>query len=208
MTLVSYSKGKLLLFAALFIPIVLIPVIGWLLLLVPLRLAYMAFGDLKALESTEQGLVTYNLWGATKINWNDYVRCERQGLRFFILGFIPLPSISYLHVVYTGGVFGTKKVRMIMSAMALNETQLVELQTQLRSLASMGAAKSQLVESRRGGSTAETKSFDPDAAIARYLASKNIDTGSAENNQQQRRPLLNGEPLPITRPSFGRRGSN
>jgi hypothetical protein len=145
--------------------------------------------------------------GVHEVPWQSVHRIDINVVTLRYMGLIPVSRNEILTVTCDGGVLGTRKLRIAPKALQLpaggSEYLLCLLrQAQLDAVGTAGvpmagAGPTGWGASSTSGGTAEAN-FDPDAAIARYLASKD-----AERPQ----PIaLAPTPQPhLQRPTFGRR---
>ena len=142
-----------------------------------------------ALEFDERGITLNTLWSSQSIQWAEVADVRIETMTLYWLGFIPAVRHEHLIIKTVGSWIKSRKIKVSTRLMALPPDGLGGL------IASIEAA--------RAGSprcpapvTAHSEAdggagFDPDAAIARYLARKADDGALAP-------------PVP-QRPTFGRR---
>lgn len=163
----------------------------------------MAFGSLVALEHSAAGLVAHTNWSRHVVPWNDYAGIAVEGWSYRA-GLIPVGKVNYLLIHQrTGGLLGDKKLRLTLGFMELDKHQVAALGARIDEIArkggampaQSGAAAQPVIQD--SGPKTEDSGFDPDAAIARYMASRAAQP-----------PLETSAQIPVApaRPAFGRKG--
>jgi hypothetical protein len=162
-----------------------------------------ANGDRVALRYDNRNLEIATLWSRRSVTWSEVVEVGTETLSFStFFGFIKTNSANYLVVKLAGGLIGSKKVRLVTGLLDLTGTSLQDLVAEL-SLARAGNNPLQATAPSTWTHNAPQSSdpleggprsteFDPDAAIARYLAN--------------REPSAQLVPSAPARPAFGRKG--
>ena len=152
--------------------------------------------------------------GLQEVSWRDvqHIALEVMVMRYF--GMIPVGRNEILCITTSGGPFGTRRFRLAAGTLELppgGATGLMHLLHQAQTEANAGPRAGGAAGLVPGASAvaepvAESSSgFDPDAAVARYLAAKQAQ--QAEQAEQRDAPAGLG-PRPIApRPVFGRRAS-
>jgi hypothetical protein len=161
-------------------------------------------GDRVALRSDTNGLHVATLWTQRTVPWSEIAEIGIERLSFYtFFGLIKTSSTDYLVVKRAGGLFGGKKVRVVSGLLELGQGGLPALVEELNASRRSGAtgaasdAISGYGEIARPRDPLEgaprSSEFDPDAAIARYLANRS-------------QPAPAPAPVPAARPAFGRKG--
>jgi hypothetical protein len=161
-------------------------VLGWL-------AAARLIGGRAAVECLPEELRVTTFWGRTRIRWADlghvYLVRKRRHLLF-------VRHQLVFHFVGKG-VFGTKRLRLPVDATELPRDRFEAFREGILAC-KRGAAHGRVAVSRPSGEGAAGEGFDPDAAIARYLARK--------AQEQSEAPTAVPVPVPLkARPVFGRR---
>ena len=162
----------------------------------------------------------HHLWvrttfgGLQEVSWRDvqHIALEVMVMRYF--GMIPVGRNEILCITTSGGPFGTRRFRLAAGTLELppgGATGLMHLLHQAQTEANAGPRAGGAAGLVPGASvvaepvTESSSGFDPDAAVARYLAAKQAQ--QAEQAEQRDAPAGLG-PRPIApRPVFGRRAS-
>ena len=208
---VNYRPGKLLLSAIVSLLVAAWFGVGWtpensvLWLMAAAIFAYFAFaslrtaiGDRPALAYDERGITINSLHRSGRYSWYEIgdLLIERMAVRYF--GIIPGSNKDFL-CVRIDRANGTGRLYRINARLVeLPTGGLVALHGQLaaaRLAAVANGANALATQSVEGG---EGSVFDPDAAIARYLAAKQASAPAAETSPA---PTFRTAP----RPTFGRR---
>lgn len=121
------------------------------------------------------------------------VSVERRALRLF--GIVPVSRREYLVIRIQGGVTGSQKLSLAGGMLALPPGGLPALCDTIKGLRGTTSGTAAPGVSLEEGGTG----FDPDAAIARYLARKAASPESASS------PAVIVPPAAPPRPTFGRR---
>jgi hypothetical protein len=166
------------------------------------RLGYLASGDLAALKEDAGGLVVNGLWFPRRIAWRNFGGVAIRGVRVM---WLPIPLLSFNHVMVRSaqpGLLGHPKFPLLLADVPSG--RIAGISEQLDALA---------LERVRGladaAATTTARSFDPDAAIARYLARKQEDEAEpAAPAPLGPRPAAAVAPKPLVaaRGGFGRKG--
>lgn len=151
-------------------------------------------GDRAALRADASGLTVATLWSRRTLNWPDILEIGTERLSFYtFFGLIRASSTDYLVVKTRGGVLGSRKIRLLSGLLEVGPRGVTEVIDRVLGARSLAPAAAPLT--RRGeplADQAKPAEFDADAAIARYLADKEM--------AAQLSPSL------PPRPSFGRKG--
>jgi hypothetical protein len=146
-----------------------------------------------------------------EIAWRDVHDISAKVFTMRYAGIIPVSRTEYLTITCAGGAFGARRLRVTTAAMELPAGGLAELLYILQAahVEAVGVAGVAMAGAGRHGwgsapanvrNEEQESGFDPDAAIARYLASKEV--GQSEPAQVP----VSRPPMP-QRPAFGRRVS-
>jgi hypothetical protein len=144
-----------------------------------------------ALELDERGMTLNTLLTSKTVAWADVANIKIDTMNLYYLGFIPVSRHSHLIVKTTGSWFKGNKIRVSTLMMALPPGGLPELLSMIeaaRAGAGGMAVRGRTIPAHESASSGP--GFDPDAAIASYLARK------AESDAQPPAP---------PRPTFGRK---
>ena len=174
-------------------------------------------GDRVAIEFDRKVLKISTLWSKRTVTWDEVCGVHVERLTQKLYGVIPVWSIRFLTFRVMGGI-GTKKIRVQLGLLEPGKAEMDRLIQTLRSLSVGGEVD--LQPASASGAPADAPiggDFDPDAAMARYLARREPGgppvTGTAPT--PSRVPTINGKPVRPTapampdmpaRPAFGRRG--
>jgi hypothetical protein len=186
-------------------------VIGALCLLAAGKLLMDAMSDKPALAFDAERLQVRTAWGSVaEVHWRavQHVDIEVMTLRYW--GIIPISKNETLLVKCDGGLFGTRRLRLPLKLMDLPSGGSAHLLAMLQSahmtvVGTGGALMAGAGESSWGTRNAQglasravpaESGFDPDAALARYLARK-------EAGQEPAAAMP--PPVAPARPVFGRK---
>lgn len=143
-----------------------------------------------------------------EVPWRSVHAIDIKVVTLRYMGLIPISRNEILTIACEGGLFGTRRLRIAPKALQLppggSELLLAMLrQAHLEAVGPAGIAMAGAGPNGWGVSSstpaAEEAGFDPDAAIARYLASK--DAERAQPGELGSAPSR----APVQRPVFGRR---
>lgn len=168
-----------------------------------------------ALVVAPQGLSLRKPWGGVaEVAWPEVQHIDLEVLTIRYWGIIPIARQRTLVVRCDGGVFGTRRLRLPLNMVELppgGADALMSLLYRIHvaavgeaGVAMAGAgehgwgARSLPSLGERRKTEAEDSGFDPDAAIARYLARKGT-------RLEAGRPSSAATPAPPARPMFGRK---
>ena len=162
-----------------------------------------AFGDPSAVLWDQRGLTFISLTGRNSVEWREVERIDVQRMTQYMLGIVPVNRWDFLIVKTRGGFLASKKYRINATLLDLpgGSSGLADTLARAQQAALTGAAipaapvTAALSAVPREPAAAERSEFDPDAAIARYLARKAAEGGSAAE----------AAPAAPVRPVFGRK---
>jgi hypothetical protein len=151
------------------------------------------------------------LGGVKQIPWREVHQIALEVLTLRYFGVIPVSRTETLCIACEGGVFGARRLRVAASALALPaggaaELVLILQQGHVEAVGVAGVAMAGAgsrgwgIEPAAAAVDHSQSEFDPDAAVARYLASKQA---GAEATPA---PEVHQPPIP-QRPLFGRKVS-
>lgn len=175
-------------------------IIGGVLLAMGVFAGYAAMDSRPALAGDTNGLTVRTMFARRTVRWSELllVTIERRNLRLW--GIVPIMRRDYLSFMVQGGAFGSKRMRLLGSWLALPPGGLGHLRdTLLEARGAAGTKASWAAETPDGA--AQGGGFDPDAAIARYLAAKATEPAAPPAQAVATTPVAPARP----RPSFGRR---
>lgn len=159
------------------------------------RSAALAIGSLEAISITKSALIVTGMWGRRRIAWADLgdVVVESAGGQ---------PNLAFRR--RSGGLFGRTAARVPLKLTQLHPARTVEL---IESILLMRAriAPLETAAAVEEAALSGPRSFDPDEAMARYLARKAAEEGgtpAAAPPPPAPAPNHAGPP----RPTFGRKG--
>jgi hypothetical protein len=178
-----------------------------------------AFATRPAIQFDERG-ITFDKFGKSlRFEWRQIhsINFEEMTLRY--MGLIPVARHQFLVVKADGGMFGAARHAISAKAIELPPGGLIELCAILRAaqLAAVGEAGAAMkgagpsgwgTAPPRGSVAAEPEgsAFDPDAAIARYLAAKAADGGRPAETPSVPAQTPSAPTMPgLPRRTFGRR---
>ncbi|MFL6734141.1 MAG: hypothetical protein ACJ8EY_05550 [Sphingomicrobium sp.] len=167
-------------------------------------LAYVAFlngrgalGGQPALRWDEHGVSISTLYRSTTLRWDELRDIRTQSLTLRYMGIIPVSRQDFLTFITTGGPFSSKTLKLAGSQLELPAGGIAGVHSALCAFLSNGAVRPAAPAVERPSSETEMGGFDPDAAIARYLASKQAESAVAAPSES---PFASAP-----RPVFGRR---
>ena len=168
-------------------------------------LAYLAFvngraalGGQPALRFDEHGVSVSMLTKTTNLRWDDIRDIRTQSLTLRYMGIIPVSRQDFITFVTKGGPFSSKSLKLAGSALELPAGGIMGLHRALCDFLGDGATKTVPAAAVAASPAEEGGTFDPDAAIARYLANK-----QAQAEASGAAPATPFATAP--RPVFGRR---
>jgi hypothetical protein len=175
------------------------------------KLAYDAFNRTPVIKFDRNSLWVRKTMGAVaEIPWREVHSIKLMVFTMKYAGLIPVGKHQYLEIACEGGMFGTQRFRVSTETMRLpaGGAQEVALILQAAHVEAVGVAGVAMAGAGKRGwgvdpSPAEqpVSGFDADAALARYLASK-------EAKEQQQAPSPEPARMGIPqRPVFGRKTS-
>jgi hypothetical protein len=161
-----------------------------------------------ALKFDRQSLWIRKTWGGVEeVPWSEIHNIELKVVTVRYMGIIPIRRHAFVTVTCEGGTFGARRFRVSTTRMGLSRAEGAALvaalkEAQIEAVGEVGAAMA--AAGARGwgvdmGAKEPGRGFDPDAAMARYLASKEGDEPSAVAAPAPACPAM------PQRPSFGRR---
>lgn len=177
------------------------------------KLALDAMSREPALKFDRHSIWIKKTWGGfEEVPWRDVHDIAAKLLTWRYMGIIPVSKTSYLTVTREGGLTGARRLRVSTSAMGLSAAATAELvlalkKAQLEAIGEAGIAMA--AAGRHGwgvgvpdeaGEPADSSGFDADAALARYLASKQAGVQAETGAEAPAAP-----PIMQQRPIFGRK---
>jgi hypothetical protein len=151
-------------------------------------------------------------WGGlVEVPWRDVHAIAAKTFTMRYMGIIPVSRTAHIVVTCEGGLFGARRLRISTTALGMSVAQTAELvvvlkKAQLDAVGETGAAMAAAGKHGWGAglaspsAEAQKSGFDADAALARYLASK-----QAKAEVERAAPAA--QPSIPQRPVFGRRVS-
>lgn len=175
------------------------------------KAAHNAMNSEPALRLEPHALSVRTTFGSEQVAWRDVQSITIETLTLRMYGIIPLGKVETLCIAANGGLTGTRRLRVSVSAIDLPPGGAAGLLMLVRAahLAAVGEAGVAMAGAgARGwgvepaGASAEDQvpgsGFDADAAIARYLAAKTANSASAAQSPGRAAGFAQ-------RPTFGRR---
>jgi hypothetical protein len=173
------------------------------------KTAFNAASHTPALQYDRQSLRIAKAWGGVEeLPWKDVHHIAGKVWTTRYMGIIPVSRSAYITITCEGGLFGTRRFSISTTALGMSLAQSAALEADLKQahVDAVGAAGVAMAGagSRGWGAHSSTTQrndeqgggFDPDAALARYLANKEADPAPAP-----------AQPVMPQRPVFGRRTS-
>ena len=159
------------------------------------RAAAMAMGTLEAISATSSALFVTGLWGRKRIPWHELVSIclESTGGQ---------QQLAFR--TRTGGLFGETAARVSIGLTEIHASRLddfVDLILRTRDAAAPASARREAPLPTPG-----ERIFDPDEAMARYLARKAGGEAETPASARPAPPLAEPAPRVAQRPTFGRKG--
>ena len=174
------------------------------------KLAYDAFNSTAAIKFDGHSLWVRKSMGAVaEIPWRDVHSIKLMVFTMRYAGVVPVGRHEYLEIACEGGMFGAQRFRVSTETMRLpgGGAAEVALTLQAAHLAAVGEAGVAMAGAGKRGwgvdlarDNESASDFDADAALARYLASK----------EPEARQMASPSPAPMAvpqRPMFGRKTS-
>jgi hypothetical protein len=175
------------------------------------KLAFNAASQTPALQYDRQSLRIAKAWGGVEeVPWKDVHHIAGKVWTTRYMGIIPVSRSAYITITCEGGLLGTRRFRVSTTALGMSLAQSAALEADLKQahVDAVGTAGVAMAGAgARGWGAHSTSSepgeeqgggFDPDAALARYLASKEAEQVAAPGAARPAMPQ---------RPVFGRRVS-
>lgn len=168
------------------------------------KAAHNALNSEPALRLDADNLTVRTTFGSADVLWRDVLGITLETLTYRYYGFIPMGRVEILCIAASGGLTGTRRLRVSASAIELPPggaaglLMLVQA-AHLAAVGETGAAMAGAGPRGWGVGPENSSGFDPDAAIARYLAAKNENAETAQPALPARAPAI------PQRPTFGRR---
>ena len=163
-----------------------------------------AFGDLTAVRYDAAGLTVTSLWGRRSASWSEVGEIVVRRMRTYaVFGLIPVSSLDSIVIPIRQGTLG-KTIAVLPSLLDLGGGSAAAVLDDLQAARGRRAAASPGLANEgrpapRAAKPAASDSFDPDAAIARYLAAE-------ARRTQATQALATPAAAPSPRP-FGRRAA-
>jgi hypothetical protein len=177
------------------------------------KIAFNAMSHDPALKFDRHSIWIGKAWGGlVEVPWRDVHDVAAKVFTMRYMGIIPVSRTAQITVTCEGGVLGARRLRVSASAMGLSVAEAAELVLILKKaqVDAVGEAGAAMAAAGRHGwgvepstppvEPKESSAFDPDAALARYLASKQADA----QTQTEPAAAAGRRPHP-QRPVFGRR---
>jgi hypothetical protein len=166
-----------------------------------------------ALKFDQHTIWIKKTWGGVaEVPWREVHDISAKVLTWRYMGVVPVSKTTYITVTCEGGLTGARRLRVSTSALGLSVTQTAELLLLLKkahldvvgetgvAMAAAGKHGWGIAPSKSADGPEESSAFDPDAAIARYMASK-----QAGSQPGAATPAAAVPPPVPQRPVFGRR---
>lgn len=217
MQTIKFGTGKLALGA---LAGIMLPIIGMPMLFggVALKLAGLVFviggplvsaasikrllGDGVALQYDALRVRVATSWSSESFRWTEVKGISRSQLVTRMWGVIPVSRKNFIDFKVQGGAFGTRTIRLAVSALDLKKRDVDSLVGQLQLMQAAQAGSTETLASLQASVTPPDRDpiegaprdegFDADAALARYLANRPAPEPAAS-------------PATPRRPSFGRK---
>jgi hypothetical protein len=165
-----------------------------------------------ALKFDDQSIWIRKVWGGIEqVPWRDVHDVSAKVFTMRYMGVIPISRTAYITVTCEGGLTGARRLRVSTTALGLSPAATAELLFALKkahadavgevgvAMAAAGSHGWGVGASNVTGEPETASGFDADAAIARYLASKQSVSSQAAP------PAAGAQPPVPQRPVFGRR---
>ncbi len=154
-----------------------------------------ALGGQPALRFDEHGVQISTLHRSTSLRWDEIRDIRSQSLTLRYMGIIPVSRQDFLTFVTKGGPLSSKSVKLAASQMELPAGGVNGLHQMLCRFLGDQSATPRPAVATVAEAAADGAAFDPDAAIARYLAAKKAEAEASPA------PAFTPPPRPV----FGRR---
>lgn len=187
-------------------------IIGALLLLggpvIALKTLQTLTGDGVALQFDERSLLVCPVGSRRKLSWRNVTDIKLMVRTQRLYGLIPINRTHFIDFEIGGGVLGSKTLRLPLASLGLNKDDGMRLVVKLEALRK-GVRLAPVTPARRldemnqprvpgpATSAPHAGGFDPDAAMARYLAKQGA--------QQQGSEAPSVAAAAAARPTFGRK---
>jgi hypothetical protein len=166
-----------------------------------------------ALKFDQHTIWIKKTWGGVaEVPWREVHDISAKVFTWRYMGVVPVSKTTYITVTFEGGLTGARRLRVSASALGLSVAQTAELLLLLKkahldavgetgvAMAAAGKHGWGVGPSKTADGPEESSGFDADAALARYLASK-----QAANEVQAAPVAAAVHPLMPQRPVFGRK---
>ncbi len=218
MILARYKKGRLLAYGLAWFPMGLLclaggplgVIIGLFVWVAGIGFLKTALGSSAALEAKREGLVVRGQWTSKTVPWNELVNIRTRTHTHYLFYVIPVKKNHFLIIDTTGGIFGgTAKKELSLSVIDIGLDDVPALASQIQRMANSngtivpGQGGSYPPIDVRGDGGPTPDAFDPDAALARYMARRQIGSGQGSTDNVLEVPRSSSG---AARGGFGRKG--
>ena len=173
-----------------------------------------AMSNEPALAFGDEGLRVRTTTGVQAVPWKEVQHIGLEVFTYRYWGIIPIAKHENVVIKCDGGLFGAKRLRLSAAAIELPAGGAIALVALLQAarIAAVGEAGVAMAGAgEHGWGVAPVRkpveepasSFDPDAALARYMARKSDSDVAAPSSVAATAPAAPAMP---TRPAFGRKG--
>jgi len=167
-------------------------------------------GDATAIRYDERTVTVFTTWKSHSLSWADVKSVDILVMTTHMYGFIPIKRTYFLDFRVTGGLLGTKKLRLPLKLLGLDKEAGAALVAEL-DRARLSAPHLPLTSAYGSGAHFQTRpkgrdplegaprddGFDPDAVMARYMARR---------AQAAAQPQPEPQVAPPRAVGFGRKG--
>lgn len=157
-----------------------------------------ALGANPALRFDEHGVSVSTLTKTTNLRWDEIRDIRTQSLTLRYMGIIPVSRQDFITFVTKGGPFSSKSLKLAGAQLELPARGILGLHRSLCAFLGDGLTTASPATAAAPAPAEEGGTFDPDAAIARYLAAKQAEAEAA--GAAPASPFVSAP-----RPVFGRR---
>ncbi len=172
-----------------------------------------------AVAYNDRQVTLSTLWSSRTVPWAQVQSIAIHRTTLKLWGFIPLNKIDHLQFLLNGGMTGSKKVSLAFNLMALSVAEANDLIHKLdlirrKAPQQMGVTPELQVDRVDYDpllGAPRVESFDPDVALARYMATKSgAGAGASGSPEASSAPMPSHAAAPVSqpqRPVFGRKAA-
>ena len=155
------------------------------------KAAYDAISDEPALRFDNRTIGIRRTWGGVEeIPWRSVLGISSKVVTMRYAGLFPMGKTTYITITCEGGLFGARRLRIATTPLGMSPVQTAQLIADLEKARQAAVGESGIAMAGAGNrgwgvdmGASAAGGFDPDAALARYLSSKQDHSPSDEAQQ-------------------------